>query len=70
MSSLTLLLLSHYFSTLAIRRTIHQVDARTIDFEHPGGWFDVAVLVLNPTGAALFIAGAILAGLVVFANVR
>jgi hypothetical protein len=56
-ASLAVVLLSHYFSTLAIRKAIEQVDAGTIAGERPGGKFDTAVTVLNAAGGLLFIAG-------------
>lgn len=58
-SSLAIILLSHYFSTLAIRATIEQVDAGTIYDERPGRWYDTAVKWANLLGAFLFILGVI-----------
>jgi len=68
--SLTLVLVSHYFSALAMRKTVKQIDTDVLHKQHPGGWYDYAIVVLNPLGAASFVAGAILAGLFVLENVR
>lgn len=58
-ASLAIILLSHYFSTLAIRATIEQVDAGKIYEERPGRWYDTAVKWANLLGALLFILGVI-----------
>ena len=67
--SLASILVSHYFSALAMRRAIHQHDSGNLLGERVGGWYDWAVLVLNPVGGLAFIAGAIAAGIFVVRNV-
>ncbi len=63
-------LASQYFSTLAMRRTLHQVDTGAISAQRPGGWYDRAVVVLNAAGGIGFVLGVVLAGVFVFRNVR
>jgi hypothetical protein len=55
--SLLCVLFSYYFSHLALRRTIMQLDRGTVYKEHPGGKFDVVISYLNPAGAILFVMG-------------
>ena len=57
--SLSIMLSSHYMSTLAMRKAITQVDKGKIYDEKPGGAYDVVIKVLNPIGAVSFLAGVI-----------
>jgi len=63
--SLSVMLISHYLSTLAMRKAIAQLDQGRIYDESPGGVFDVLIKVLNPMGGVLFLAG--VATIIVFA---
>lgn len=67
-ASLASVLLSHYFSTLAIRKAIEQLDAGAMGAERVGGHFDTAVAVLNGAGGLLFIAGLVVIAFFVRAN--
>lgn len=67
-ASLAAVLLSHYFSTLAIRKAIKQVDVGSIAVQRPGGHFDTAVAAFNGAGGLLFIAGLVLIAFFVRAN--
>ena len=67
-ASLTMVLLSHYFSTLALRRAIEQVDAGTIYNEQVGGHYDVFVKWLNGLGGLSFVIGLVLIGFFVISN--
>jgi hypothetical protein len=69
-ASLAGVLLSHYFSTLALRKAVRQVDEGTILMESVGGRFDKAVAVLNAAGGILFIAGLIAIGYFVTSNLE
>jgi hypothetical protein len=55
--SLAAVLLSHYISTLALRRAIQQVDSGQIRGERVGGKFDLILVVLHPLAALSFLAG-------------
>jgi len=62
-ASLACVLISHYFSALAMRRAIKQADMDKVWFGgHPGGGYEVAILILNAAGGLLFVVGAIAAG--------
>lgn len=68
--SVTSVLASFYFSRLALRRAIKQLDQDKIQSEKPGGWLDCLTGILNFSGGALFLAG--LVSIIIFAskNVR
>jgi len=57
--SVTSVLFSFYFSNLALRKAIHQVDNGTIQNELPGGLYDRVTAVLNAAGGLLFLFGVI-----------
>ncbi len=63
------ILASHFFSTLAMRKAIEQVDAGTVRNETPGGRYHKMLVALNASGGVLFIVGLVLAGIFVVANV-
>jgi hypothetical protein len=69
-SSTFCVLLSYYLSHLALRKTIRQVDARTLRTERPGGRYSVAISVLNPVGAILFLLGVCTITLFANANLK
>lgn len=50
-------LLSYYFSVLALRRAIKQVDDQTLFTERLGGYYNVLTAFLNASGGLLFVAG-------------
>ena|ERR1051325_230287 len=55
--SSTAVLLSFFFSTLALRKAIRQLDQGTIGMGRPGGWWDCATSSLNLIGLVLFLTG-------------
>jgi len=55
--SLAAVLMSHYFSALALRKTIEQVDTGQIYQGPPGGKLDTAIKVLNAAGGLAFLGG-------------
>jgi uncharacterized membrane protein YjfL (UPF0719 family) len=57
--SLVCVLLSYYFSTLALRKAVKQIDQGKLSKEHAGGFYDTATAWLNPAGALFFILGLI-----------
>jgi hypothetical protein len=63
--SLICVLASHYFSTLAMRKAIEQLDKGLIYEETPGGGHDRAIRVLNGVGGLLFVLG--VAAILIFA---
>ena len=67
--SLALILGSHYFSVFAMRKAISQVDSKSLS-KQAGGTFGTLVDWLNILAGISFLAGAILAGMFVFVNVR
>ncbi len=56
-SSITAVLVSYFFSHLALRRAICQVNENKIHNEHPGGCWDIITAILNICGGLLFLAG-------------
>lgn len=68
--SLTAVLLSHYFGTLAVRKALGQASSGTLYTERVGGRFDVAVVWLNGVGALLFVVGVAPMGVFVWLNAR
>lgn len=65
--AVTLVLVSHYISVLANRRAVEDLDAGR-EFECPGGAFDRALVILNPTAGVALIAGLVTAGLFIMKN--
>jgi hypothetical protein len=59
--SQTTILLSFYFSTLAQRKAVRQLDQRKLP---TGGWWDRATAILNFLGLVLFVIG--LAMIIIF----
>jgi len=55
--SLLCVLFSHYFSQLALRKTIQQLDAGTLAHETPGGWMDRVTSTLNAGSGLFFLVG-------------
>ncbi len=55
--SIATVLVSYFFSHMALRKGICQVDENKIHREHPGGYCDVITAVLNICGGLLFLAG-------------
>lgn len=55
--SATAVLFSYYFSVLALRRAVKQLDSQTIFRERPGGVFHVFTMALNAIGGLLFVTG-------------
>lgn len=53
-------LFSYYFSVLALRRAVKQLDSQKIFQERPGGAPHIVTMVLNATGGVLFVIGLIL----------
>jgi hypothetical protein len=51
------ILLSHYFSVLALRHAVKQLDKQTIYTQTPGGGFNISTMLLNFAAGALFIVG-------------
>jgi len=66
--SLALVLASHYFSVLATRAAIEQVDAGRIYAEAPGRAFATVTKSLNLIGGLAFIGGLVLIAVFVDAN--
>ncbi len=67
--SVTSVLASYYFSHLALRFAISQVDKGDIYKKHPGGLYDILTGTLNALGGILFLLGVILAVIFVRQNV-
>jgi hypothetical protein len=61
-------LASFYFSHLALRRAIDQVDKGTIKNQRPGGCLSIATDILNASGAILFFIGVLLITLFASSN--
>lgn len=59
-SSVIFVLTSYFFSQLALRRAIKQVDMHQIYIKRPGGFFSIAIDICNVMGGLLFFAGVIL----------
>jgi hypothetical protein len=66
--SISTVLISFFFSTLAFRKAIKQLDSGDIHKTHPGGWYDCVTGILNAIGGLLFIAGVILALIFAYTN--
>lgn len=64
--SVTAVLFSFFFSHLALRKAVDQVDEESIHRVRPGGAFDCITAVLNATGGGLFFLGVV--SMVVFAT--
>ncbi len=63
--SVTAVLFSYFFSHLALRKAISQVDNGEIRRRKPGGIYDKVTALLNGAGAVLFMAGVVF--MIVFA---
>lgn len=57
--SIVAVLSSFFFSQLALRTAITQVDDATIHTQHPGRWYTRATMGLNIAAGLLFLAGVI-----------
>lgn len=57
--SISSVLMSYFFSHLALRRAIEQVDKDKIHNGRPGGCYDFITATLNCVGGLLFLAGVI-----------
>jgi len=55
--SITVLITSFFFSQLALRKTIKQVDNGTIHEEKAGGVYSTLTMICNISGGLLFIIG-------------
>lgn len=67
--SISAILLSFYFSILAMRKAIDQIDEGANNIKKPGGWFDSVTGILNAVGGLFFIAGVILAAIFIRQNI-
>jgi len=68
--SVTVVLFSYFFSHLALRKAIGQVDRGEIANVRPGGAYDLITATLNVAGAILFLVGVILIVIFATANLR
>jgi hypothetical protein len=66
--SLASVLLSHYFSALAMRHALVQHDSGRLPEERVGGAYDRLIPFLNAGGAIAFLVGAVAAGIFVVRN--
>ena len=57
--SVGVVLVSYFFSQMALRKAIHQIDEGKIGKERPGGMFDVLTATCNSIGGILFLLGLI-----------
>jgi hypothetical protein len=57
--SLSIMLTSHYVSTLAMRRSVVALDAGKAPHETAGGAYDLAIKIMNPAGGVCFLVGVI-----------
>lgn len=57
--SVTCVLFSFFFSTLAMKRAVRQTDQKLIYLELQGGIWNIITMILNPIGGILFFAGVI-----------
>lgn len=55
--SLSVMLVSHYVSTLAMRRAITLLDHGRTPDQTAGGAYDRLIKIMNPAGGLLFLAG-------------
>jgi hypothetical protein len=69
-TSVTLVLISYYFSQQALRRAITQIDAKVIRKERVGGLFSIITSICNALQGLLFIVGVILIVIFVSSNLR
>lgn len=67
--SVTAVLCSHFFSHLAMRRALSDLDEGKLNYAKPGRLWDTAINVLNPTGGILFLIGVLLLTVFVWCNV-
>jgi hypothetical protein len=66
--SLALVLSSHFISTLAMRRSVQQIDRREPLQDRMGGRYHSVLLFLNPASGVAFLAGLFCAGYFVAKN--
>ena len=66
--SISAVLLSYYFSGLALRKAIRQVDNGKIYKTQPGGWYDSATAILSAVSGLSFFTGVVLAALFAHLN--
>ncbi len=66
--SVVAVLASYYFSHMALRTAITQVDDESIYIRRPGGAYAVLTFVCNAAGGLLFLFGVILIAVFVSAN--
>ena len=66
--SILSVLASFFFSQLAFRTAVHQVDTKKIYNQRPGRQFDILTAVLNATGGILLATGVILMSVFVYRN--
>jgi hypothetical protein len=57
--SVTVILVSYYFSIIALKKAIDQVDANTIGQERPGKVFSILTAICNALGGLLFLIGVV-----------
>jgi len=63
-------LFSFFFSRMALRRAIRQLDSGAIYQQRPGGLPDVLTAILNASGGLLFLTGLVLIAVFTWYNVR
>ena len=66
--SVSAVLLSFYFSHLALREAIKQIDSGKVYGVRLGGWYDSITGILNAVGAILFVVGVIFAAIFAHLN--
>jgi hypothetical protein len=66
--SVAAVLASYYFSHIALRRAIAQVDDDTIYVRRPGGACTIVIYICNASGGLLFLVGVVLIAVFVSAN--
>jgi hypothetical protein len=59
-TSVIVVLASFFFSQLALRQAIRQVDTEQIYIKRPGGFYSITIDICNGVGGFLFFAGVIL----------
>jgi hypothetical protein len=67
-ATLAIILTSHYFSVIAIRKAVDQIDSGKSHQQHTGGIADWVTAGLNLVSLFTFLAGLVLAGFFVHAN--
>ncbi len=67
--SISSVLLSYYFSQMALRKAIKQVDDGEIYKSHPGGSFDLVTGIVNALSGIFFLVGVVLAAIFAQSNI-